>query len=59
MVNSPCISVCVMDNNDICEGCYRSAEEITEWSFMTDEERLEVLTKVKERFKSSNKITLL
>jgi len=30
-VRSPCISVCVLDENDICDGCYRSAQEITDW----------------------------
>jgi predicted Fe-S protein YdhL (DUF1289 family) len=32
---SPCISVCALDENDICMGCYRSASEITDW-FMAD-----------------------
>ena len=26
---SPCISVCVLDENDICVGCFRSADEIS------------------------------
>ena len=58
-VKSPCISVCVLDKNDICEGCYRSAEEITDWHSMADEERLLVLQKVQQRFQQGGKNTLL
>jgi len=58
-ISSPCISVCVLDANDICEGCYRSAKEITEWSFMTEEEKLSTIKKMRERFQSSNKNILL
>ncbi len=28
---SPCISVCVLDDKGICMGCYRSAEEVADW----------------------------
>jgi predicted Fe-S protein YdhL (DUF1289 family) len=59
VIKSPCISVCVLDNQDVCEGCYRSANEITDWSLMSDEEKMETLKKAKERFQSSNKNTLL
>ncbi len=31
-VASPCIDICVLDENDICQGCYRTAREIGEWS---------------------------
>ena len=58
-VQSPCISVCVLDTNDICEGCYRSAKEITEWTFMSEEEKFETLKKTKERFLAVNKNKLL
>ena len=32
---SPCISVCVLDEQGICQGCFRSADEVTDWSCMT------------------------
>ena len=35
---SPCISVCLLDENDICTGCFRSADEITDW-FMASAEQ--------------------
>jgi predicted Fe-S protein YdhL (DUF1289 family) len=59
LITSPCISVCVFDGNDVCEGCYRSAEEITNWSFLDDEEREEVLRQAAKRFRDSGKAGLL
>lgn len=42
-VASPCVSVCVLDDNDICQGCFRSAAEITQWTQYDDEEKRRVL----------------
>ena len=37
-VPSPCISVCVLDPaSRRCLGCYRTVEEIANWSVMDDE----------------------
>ncbi|MEX1032521.1 MAG: DUF1289 domain-containing protein, partial [Cellvibrionaceae bacterium] len=30
-VKSPCISICLLDEEDICVGCYRSGSEISRW----------------------------
>ncbi|NMT63589.1 DUF1289 domain-containing protein [Marinobacter orientalis] len=48
-VRSPCVSICALDDNDICVGCHRSGDEITRWSRMSNEERREVLQKVARR----------
>lgn len=48
-VRSPCVSICALDENDLCIGCQRSGDEITRWSQMNNEERREVLRKVAER----------
>ena len=48
-VRSPCVSVCALDENDICIGCQRTGDEITDWGRLTNEERLQVLEKVAER----------
>lgn len=58
-VKSPCISVCALDEEDICEGCYRSAQEITEWSVMGDEGRRQVLERARRRFEQRSKYRLL
>jgi len=50
-VRSPCVSVCALDESDICIGCQRTGDEILRWISMTDDERREVLQKVAEREK--------
>lgn len=48
-VRSPCVSVCALDEKDICIGCQRSGDEILRWTSMTNDERREVLRKVAQR----------
>jgi predicted Fe-S protein YdhL (DUF1289 family) len=55
---SPCISICVLDDGDICVGCYRSAQEITDWFMASDEQKNEVLRKARERLQGSFKVRL-
>ncbi|WP_248745224.1 DUF1289 domain-containing protein [Pseudomonas sp. MWU12-2037] len=52
-VASPCVSVCALDEQDICIGCQRTVEEITRWSRMDNSERREVLGRCHERAKAS------
>lgn len=42
-VRSPCVSVCVLDDNDICVGCQRAGQEISHWGKMSNEQRRAVL----------------
>ena len=56
---SPCISVCVLDDNDVCMGCYRSASEITDWFMATDEQKREVLRRARERMQAGSNIRLI
>ena len=56
---SPCISICVLDENYICMGCYRSAEEITDWFMSTNEQKHEVLRLARERCQASTTIRLM
>ena len=51
---SPCISVCALDTNDICTGCHRSAEEITDWFMASDVQKREVLRRARERMQASS-----
>lgn len=46
---SPCVSICALDADDICVGCYRSGEEITAWFDMSNEQKAQVLEKIKQR----------
>jgi predicted Fe-S protein YdhL (DUF1289 family) len=55
---SPCISVCLLDDDDICVGCYRSADEITDW-FMADAVgKREILERCNERREAASTIRL-
>lgn len=45
-VLSPCIGICTLDAEGLCEGCHRTAGEIARWSQMSDDERLRLMTQV-------------
>lgn len=45
-VLSPCIGVCMLDDQGLCHGCHRSAAEIARWSQMDDDERLQLMETV-------------
>lgn len=36
---TPCIGVCTLAGDGLCEGCLRSGEEIAGWSRWSDEQR--------------------
>ena len=38
-IQSPCIGVCTMDIDGLCEGCARTLDEIACWSSFDDERR--------------------
>jgi predicted Fe-S protein YdhL (DUF1289 family) len=46
VVLSPCIGVCSLDADGICEGCLRTVAEIARWPQMGDEERLHLMETV-------------
>ncbi|HSD52710.1 MAG TPA: DUF1289 domain-containing protein [Burkholderiales bacterium] len=49
-VPSPCINVCRMnDAIGLCEGCFRTLDEIACWSGYTREEKLAVCAKLDAR----------
>jgi predicted Fe-S protein YdhL (DUF1289 family) len=39
-VLSPCIGVCILDEDGLCQGCHRSGDEIAAWGAMGDDTRL-------------------
>ncbi len=47
---SPCIGVCAMnEQTNLCEGCFRSIEEIRDWWDMTPDSRNQVMDKLEQR----------
>lgn len=58
-IASPCVSVCALDENDICMGCYRSATEITDWFMASDEDKRAIMRRVAERREADGGIRLI
>ncbi len=56
---SPCVSVCVLDDADVCVGCYRTAEEVTDWFLASNREKREILQRARQRMEEANPIRLL
>ncbi|WP_407315266.1 DUF1289 domain-containing protein [Pseudomonas sp. nanlin1] len=48
-VASPCVSICALDEQDICTGCQRTATEITQWGRLDNTARREILALCHER----------
>jgi predicted Fe-S protein YdhL (DUF1289 family) len=47
---SPCIDVCRMNPaSGLCEGCFRTLEEIAAWSSMSGEEKRQALARIPAR----------
>lgn len=53
MVESPCIRQCCLNPDDVCVGCWRTLEEVMQWSAGTDDEKLLILNLVAERKKQN------
>lgn len=50
-IESPCIRNCCLDDGDICLGCFRSLQEIKDWSKATNELREVILLRADKRKK--------
>lgn len=48
-VLSPCVGICSLDAQGLCEGCHRTSAEIAHWSQMNDDERLHLMDVVLPR----------
>lgn len=60
MIESPCINICVLDDDiqpEACAGCYRTADEITQWSHATDARKQEILDLVKQRRAENSRVS--
>ena len=50
MIESPCINVCVINkDHGLCEGCYRTLEEIARWGALSDVERRTIIRQLERR----------
>ena len=49
---SPCISICALDQNDVCEGAF-ARDEIVDWFTANDARKREILEASERRRKES------
>lgn len=42
-IPTPCIGVCQLGPDGLCDGCFRTGGEIAAWSQMSDEQRLRLM----------------
>lgn len=48
-VKSPCNNICQLNENKICIGCYRSIDEIANWTKFTHEQKLIIIGLLRNR----------
>lgn len=48
-IKSPCQLICTYDSDNVCVGCFRSTEEVTNWDNYTDDEKKQVLENIAKR----------
>jgi predicted Fe-S protein YdhL (DUF1289 family) len=54
MVDSPCIDVCrIHPEHDTCEGCYRTLDEIANWSRLNNEQKVSIIMTTQQRKQSA------
>ena len=46
---SPCINVCVLDADGVCQGCFRTIDEIAGWGRMTAVEQWGVMARLERQ----------
>jgi len=55
-VISPCINICKLDENKICIGCYRTLDEIANWTKYTDVQKQAVITQLQSRIQGESNV---
>ncbi len=49
-IESPCVKICVVNPKArLCVGCWRSLDEIRDWTRMTPQERRDVMAQAPQR----------
>lgn len=48
-VITPCVGICKIDESGSCLGCKRTRDEISEWFWMEDSKKIEIMEQLKCR----------
>ena len=51
IVPSPCVSICALDGDDVCVGCFRTGNEISHWGRLSADQQREVLKRCEQRLR--------
>ena len=46
---TPCTGQCNLDDNDICAGCYRTSQEISDWVDKSEDEKIAIVIRCKKQ----------
>ena len=46
--DSPCIGICTTLYDEICQGCGRTLNEVSNWVFFSDEEKASIWKRIRE-----------
>jgi len=50
MIESPCVKICALDaRSGLCLGCWRTIDEIAQWTKMSADERQRVMAELPAR----------
>jgi len=49
LIESPCIGTCTLGPDDLCIGCFRSADEIASWLSLSAGQRSAIMQALPER----------
>jgi predicted Fe-S protein YdhL (DUF1289 family) len=52
-VKSPCISVCALNDDGVCIGCWRTVDEIARWTVLDNERRRDVVRLAQQRARAA------
>ena len=53
-VLSPCVGICTVNANGLCEGCFRTLREISDWLAYSHEQREHLMDTVLPQRESGN-----
>lgn len=59
IVPSPCVSICALDADDVCVGCFRTGREISQWGRMSADQQREVSRRCQVRMSGNIAVCLI
>jgi len=48
-ITSPCVRNCCLDQQDVCIGCFRTLQQIMDWTSLDESQKLDVIKECEQR----------